>query len=305
MSSNTIHVSNISPSTSQAELEAFFSYCGKIRSISVTPATAAANASQSATVTFERSSAAQTALLLDQTRLGDSNVHVEAAHTLDEIAGGKVASGAADEGLEGDKLLQEDKPKTAVLAEYLSAGYAVGDTALQKGIEIDQKAGITTRFTSLLHTLDAKLHATERAKTVDSTYHVTDKLVQGQNLLSQYFEKALDNPTGKKIRDFYAQGAKQVVDIHTEALRLAEEKKKNLAQQTEKGTGIVGPEKTTCACGGDAGACKCAPEKCACAGCHNHNKSSVPEVGTAQGGAASRQFGEVKEDVKAVAKDLA
>lgn len=124
------------------DLQGFFSFCGKITNLSLSPTSGAPDATQSATVTFERSSAAKTALLLDQTRLGGNNVHVEAAHTLDEIAGGRTTGGNEDEpsfGADTDPTYtgegprQEDKPRSAILAEYLSAGYAVGDTALQKG----------------------------------------------------------------------------------------------------------------------------------------------------------------------------
>ncbi|KAF8451265.1 putative actin cytoskeleton protein [Terfezia claveryi] len=277
----TVHVSNISPATTPQELRDFFSFCGKISKLSLSPTSADPGAPQSATVTFERSSAAKTALLLDQTRLGGNNVHVEAAHTLDEIAGGRTTSANEDEptfGADTDPTYageqgprQEDKPKSAILAEYLSAGYAVGDTALQKGIELDQKAGISTRFTSFLQSLDAKFHAIEKAKNYDAQYRVTDKLKETQNTLTHYFETALNTPTGKKIRDFYATGAKQVVDIHNEAKRLAELKKQS-AQ-----------EKSACTCAANEGnVCSCPPGKCECAGCQKKRE----EVPLAEAGAA-------------------
>lgn len=307
----TVHVSNISPTTAPQELRDFFSFCGKIASLSLSPTSNAADATQSATVTFERSSAAKTALLLDQTRLGGNNVHVEAAHTLDEIANGRTAGASEDEptfGADTDPTYtgeqgprQEDKPRSAILAEYLSAGYAVGDTALQKGIELDQKAGISTRFTNLLHTLDAKFGAAEKAKSVDATYHVTDKIKETSNVLTHYFESALNTPTGKKIRDFYATGAKQVVDIHNEALRLAEIKKQN----AQKEGVFSAQEKSTCTCGGNEGICNCPSGKCACAGCQKAgHKEQVPQVGTDQGGSASRQFGGAKDDIVNTAKDI-
>lgn len=138
MSSTTVHVSNIAPTTTEKEVTDFFSFCGHISSVSLTPSSAEPGAPQKATVTFERASAAKTALLLDQTRLGGNNVHVEAAASLDDLAGGE-APGHADEptfGADDDAHYprQEDKPRAAILAEYLSAGYAVGDTALQKGM---------------------------------------------------------------------------------------------------------------------------------------------------------------------------
>jgi len=312
--SSTIHVSNIFHQTSEKEVRDFFSFCGKITSLSLTPASGASDATQSATVTFERESAAKTALLLDQTRLGGSNVHVEAASSIDEIAGGKTAS-HADEPSFGadDDLRQEDKPRAAILAEYLSAGYAIGDTALQKGIELDNKHGISHKFTTYLNraiqTIDSKIHATDKAKSVDQSYHVTDRLRDTQKTISHYFEQALGTPTGKRIRAFYSSGEKQVLDIHNEAKRLAELKKQNQASgagNTSGGDVFQGPDKTTCPCGGDSGVCSCPPGKCACAGCNMAQKSKhdTPLVGTAQGGDASRQFGGAAQDIKDAVHDI-
>jgi hypothetical protein len=41
----------------------------------------------------------------------------------------------------------------------------------------------------------------------------------------KYFENALDTPTGKRVRTFYDDRRKDVLDIHTEARRLADERK--------------------------------------------------------------------------------
>jgi len=67
----TVHVEGISTKTSEDEIKSFFSFCGKIASISVTPTGADA---QSASVTFEKPAAAKTALLLDNTQLGPNSV---------------------------------------------------------------------------------------------------------------------------------------------------------------------------------------------------------------------------------------
>lgn len=144
----TVHVSNISHSTPEKEVRDFFSFCGKITNLVITPTSSAADATLSATVTYERDTAAKTALLLDGTSLGPNPVKVDAAHSLDEIAGGHIASGDADAPnfgapAEGSTLRQEDKPKTAILAEYLSHGYVVGDSALQKGMFISSIASFT------------------------------------------------------------------------------------------------------------------------------------------------------------------
>lgn len=52
--STTVHVKGIAHDTSEKEVKDFFSFCGKITSISVTPESDAPEALKSATVTFEK-----------------------------------------------------------------------------------------------------------------------------------------------------------------------------------------------------------------------------------------------------------
>jgi len=300
MSSTVVHVSNISHNTSQQEVRDFFSFCGKITNLVLTPSSSDPNATLSATVTYEREPAAKTALLLDGTKLGSNPVHVETTHSIDEIAQGHLARGDADQDPPKDSVQQEDKPKTAILAEYLSHGYVIGDSALQKGIEVDSKHGISSRFLSTLNsalqTIDSRVHATNTARSVDTQYHVSDRALGAKNTLTTYFEKALGTPTGQRIRTFYEQGGQSLMDIHNEAKRLAELRKQQNRKSADGGA-LVEPEKTTCACAGNAGVCTCEAGKCACAGC------DMGEKGT-KGDSAQYQFGESARDVADTAKDL-
>ncbi|KAK0316484.1 Protein vip1 [Friedmanniomyces endolithicus] len=106
--SNTVHVKGISGQTSEKEVRDFFSFCGKIHSLSVTPESGEEKSAQSATVTFEKETAAKTALLLDNTQLGSAQVHVSSAASLDQMSGGKAAGSSE----ESDDLAQEDKPRS-------------------------------------------------------------------------------------------------------------------------------------------------------------------------------------------------
>lgn len=263
---SSVTVSNISPHTTEHELRDFFSFCGKIEHLSLTPA-ASAEGTQSATVTFERDTAAKTALLLDNTELGTMAVKVVPTASLDDLARGKVAS-HSDETDREEEIRQEDKPRSAILAEYLSHGYVIGDNALQKGIALDKQHGISTRFTSVLNktlnTIDTKLHATDRARAVDTSYGVTGRAVTARTTVMQYFEKALSTPTGLKVRSFYVQGEKQVLDIHKEARRLADLRKAEKAGSE----GVAKSETVHCTCEGSDGTCKCTPGTCQCAGCN-------------------------------------
>lgn len=226
--STTVHVSNISPQTSEHEVRDFFSFCGKISSLSLTPSSSDPSAPKSATVTFEKETAAKTALLLDNTQLGSSQVKVEAAHSLDDIAASPTEGGK-----DGDEIQQEDKPRSRILAEYIAHGYVIGDKTIQRAIELDQKHGLYQRFTTALQNFDNKLKATDRAKTVDASYGVTDKAKGGWRGMQSYFEKVLGTATGQRLVAFYTSTEKQVMDIHNEARRLAELRKQ------EQGTGAA------------------------------------------------------------------
>lgn len=242
----TVHVSNISPQTQEHELKEFFSYCGEFDNFKYEPVEKQPG---TATITFKRDTAAQTARLLDNTELNGMPVKVEVAASIGDLAGQNQTTGSAEE------LKQEDKPRSAIFVDYLSRGYVIGDQALEKGIELDKKHGISERFTQYLNYWDQKLHPVDKARSVDETYKVSEKATAGFNTASQYFEKVVGPENKRKIRDFYLQTHKQVMDIHTEARRLADEKKAATGQAAD------------CGCTGTGAGCKCAPGECKCANC--------------------------------------
>jgi len=277
MSSTVVHVKNISSQTSEKEVRDFFSFCGKITNLSVTPTSDASDSPKSATVTFEKETAAKTALLLDNTQLGPSQVSVSSAANLDDIAASAGSTSTKDH--DDDDIPQDEKPRARIVAEYLAHGYVLSDQAIQKAIALDNKHGVSNRFTSALANFDAKYKATDKAKGVDQSYGISQKATAGWHGINSYFEKARETPTGQKIVNFYIQGERQVMDVHAEARRLADLKAGKTASAPEQ---VPGTEKTTCTCGGDEGPCTCAPGKCACSGCA---KSSVGGEKSATGSA--------------------
>lgn len=279
--STTVHVSGISHQTSEKEVRDFFSFCGKITTLSVTPSSDAAEATKSASVTFEKETAAKTALLLDNTQLGSSQVHVTSASTIGDIA---AKAGAAIT-TESDDISQEDKPRSRIAAEYLAHGYRLGDNVLQKAIQLDNQHGYSSRFTQALANFDSKTKATDRAKSIDQSYGVTNTAMGAWNSINSYFEKALSTPTGQKVRDFYVQGDRQVRDIHNEAKRLADLKAGKTSNNPEP---VSGTDKTVCKCGGSEGACPCAPGHCACTNCAKSTDAAVSEVKEAQQAASEK-----------------
>lgn len=238
MSSNIVHVKNISKETSQKEIKDFFSFCGKITQLEVTPS----DDSQSATVTFEKETAAKTALLLDNTQLGSTHVSVSSATGSEDFG-----SSAPEE--ESDEITQEQKPRARIIAEYLAHGYAITDQTTQRAIDLDNKHGFSTKFLETLQKLDQKTQASGRAKSIDQKYDITNKASQTVSTvwsgLNSYYEKAAGTPTGQKIVDFYSKSSKQVQDIHKEALRLAELKKKEAAGSSETAPASTKASKST------------------------------------------------------------
>ncbi|KAF2828370.1 hypothetical protein CC86DRAFT_319108, partial [Ophiobolus disseminans] len=280
---STVNVENISTKTSEDEIKSFFSFCGKIQSISVKPS---GNDAQSASVTFEKTAAAKTALLLDNTQLGPNSVQVSSAKSIDEIAGDKATS--AEEAKDGDHHIeQEQKPRARIFAEYLAHGYVISDKAIESALAADKQHGYSSKFTQALQNFDSKTQATQKAQAVDNKLGLTQKAYAGYSSLMTYFDKAANTPTGQKLRSFYETGNKTVMDVHNEARYLADLKKKEQgtgAEKTECGCSktdktpsaeemnvhtLPPPNQnlTQCDCAADSGSCPCPEGKCACKGC--------------------------------------
>lgn len=256
---STVHVKDISHETSEKEVRDFFSFCGKISSLSVTPTSDDANASKSATVTFEKETAAKTALLLDSTQLGPAQVHVSSAASLDDMG----AKASDEPSSSKDELEQEDKPRSRILAEYLAQGYTVSDKAIERAIALDNQQGISTKFTNAIKNFDARFQASEKAAGVDAKLGVSDYAHAGWMSLHSYFDAAMGTPTGQKLRAFYEQANKQVLDVHNEARHLANLKAGKFTPEKVEGT----ENKTKCGCAGGIEKCGCAPGNCACSSC--------------------------------------
>ncbi|KAK3349263.1 hypothetical protein B0T25DRAFT_237996 [Lasiosphaeria hispida] len=235
----TVYVKNIAPGTDNKEIKDFFSFCGKITSIDVTPE----GETKNATVTFEKETAAKTALLLNHTKLGATEITVTSASTSTWDDEGPTSNADRD----SDEITQEEKPRARILAEYLAHGYLVADTGLHHAIALDEKHGVSQRFLGTITALDSKYHATDRAKSADASYGISSRAGSFLNGLGSYFEKASSTPTGKKIVSFYTTSQRQVADIHKEAKRLADLKKQEAGGSAYKAAGldkVFGPEKT-------------------------------------------------------------
>jgi len=215
--SSYITVTGLGPDVTESQVKDFFSFCGKVSSVSITPAESGTN---SAKVVFERSAAVKTALLLTDSEIGGSKVNIEASNHDDNH------TDDGDDAAEDGDIKQEYKPRATILAEYLSHGYVLGDKVISRGLELDSNHGISSRFTSFITGLDEKYHIKDKTEATDKAYGISDNLQKGQSKITKYFDSALNTGTGSKVRDFYSGIVKNASDVHAEARRLADIKKK-------------------------------------------------------------------------------
>ncbi|EGG10024.1 uncharacterized protein MELLADRAFT_33922 [Melampsora larici-populina 98AG31] len=222
----TIQVSGLGPSTTEESLDQFFSFCGKIKSIT--------RHEKTATIVFEKASAAKTSLMLNGGTLDSTTITVtgtESATSAEDSSPNPVRPVSA----EGDEVKQEDKPRSAIAAEYLAHGYVLGDQAIAKAIALDQQHGISNKFLDYFKKIDTKFkvsqkstqasaQVTTKAQAVNNQTGATNKLGSLFSMGRQYYEKALSSSQGSKVREFYTKTSKQVLDVHAEAKRIAEEK---------------------------------------------------------------------------------
>ncbi|WWC58528.1 uncharacterized protein I303_101071 [Kwoniella dejecticola CBS 10117] len=231
----TIHVSGLATETTEDKLHDFFSFCGKLVSVK--------KSGNEADITFEKLSAMRTSLMLNGGTLDGAHLEVTSASDAEPKTASVLptgASGATAIGATEGGISQEDKPRAAIVAEYLAHGYALGDNIVQKAIDIDNKQGISARFLSFFNSLDStvgskvvgenktvsgKINETAaagvaKAREVDQHRGFTAKF-------HDYYSKVFGTPLGQKVVQFYTSTQKQVLDVHEEAKRIADEKKAN------------------------------------------------------------------------------
>lgn len=249
---SSIVVSHVPSSVSKEKLENFFSFCGTVSSVLKLLSD---DKFASYEVRFASPKALSTALLLNDAELDGIAIQVKenkadgddlpkydelTAQTVDD---NKVQTDTGDKNY--DDIVQEEKPKYAIMAQLLANGYMVGDQIIQRALETDKKNGYSAKFKSFLtglddkyvHSQDPELAANKNLSRAQDTLQLLHK--KYGPTISSYFEKAANSPYGVKIHDFYQQIANDAQAVYNEAARLVELKK----AQASKGSSPA-PEST-------------------------------------------------------------
>ncbi|KAH3661909.1 hypothetical protein OGAPHI_006088 [Ogataea philodendri] len=230
--SSTVVASGIPLEVSDSQIEEFFSFCGKTKSIEPVEK---GDKTKAVKVEFVNASAVSTALLLNGAELGGGNIKVvEEGLSKQPVvpASGYVGTQSADSSSAGSAttdIAQEDKPKSTILAEYLANGYVLSDGLVQKAVEFDQKNGISSNFKQFLGNLDSKYHIQDKNQQLyqqaNSQLGLDDKFARGRTKLDTYFDKFKNDKYGSRIHRFYTDVTSDAKQVHEEAKRLAEFKK--------------------------------------------------------------------------------
>jgi len=153
-----VFVENLSPEVKTATLDSFFSLCGPIESISLRPKPKAEDGTLEATVFFESSTAADTAVLLTNAMLLDRTITIT-YYTGDKEAEGQPAEGAKDSAADG----------SSVWASILAAGFKFSDDvqAFSEGVsaraaEVDAKYNVSKGFEDTVDKIDQTLGITQK-----------------------------------------------------------------------------------------------------------------------------------------------
>jgi len=234
-------VKGLLDSVTAQQITEYFTFCGKVKTVQL--AKDSENEKLNiATVTFEKPAAVKTALLLSDSEIGGSKVSIHAdADTIaavDKDSGTESPNNTTTDGAHND-IGQEYKPRSVILAEYLSHGYVLGDRVVARGLEYDEKHGIYNRFTSFLKDLDDKYKIREKSEATDKHYGITNKATTTSHKLGRYFDFALnksEEKTGLKIKDYYQDLVKNVNDVHSEARRIADLKKEQASIAASNGS---------------------------------------------------------------------
>jgi len=139
-----VYVTNISPSASEKTVTDFFSFCGKINSMTLRTLE---GGTKEAVIEFQTDAAAKTALLLTNALIVDRPIAVVPytgpAQQSDEQVSHESKVDADEIQQQHHTVPDQERTKTSVIASLLAAGYSLGADAVDKARSYDEEHGLS------------------------------------------------------------------------------------------------------------------------------------------------------------------
>lgn len=142
----------------KAKVAEFFAFCGAIQSIEEL-----SENGRQFRIEFVLHKAVSTAVLLDGAELDSSPISVteetpppytEESEPPEDNKVQQNDTLTGDESYDG--ILQEEKPKVAILAQLLAKGYTFSDALIQKGVDFDKEKGYSALLKLFVSGVDKK-----------------------------------------------------------------------------------------------------------------------------------------------------
>jgi len=265
---HAVYVTNISPGANEKTVSDFFSFCGKITKLYLKKEENAETSS--AVVQFETESAAKTALLLSNALIVDRPINVlpypspEENESTSQIVQQVITqTPPAPEHTITQRQFDvpdEHRTKTSVLASMLAAGYILGNDAVNKAKDWDEKSNFTLKAQIAVENIKGKAHqvdqkfgisdkmakikisAKEKVHKLDEEFKLTEKKEKVANSIKQTVDKVQQNPTVAKVSSAVTSTAHNISntvthvyqDVKDQTVKAIDEKKKQKEDEKAK-----------------------------------------------------------------------
>jgi len=246
-----VFVTNISPSANEKTVSDFFSFCGRIVSLTLRKTSGSTDGGvQDATVIFETDSAAKTALLLTNALIVDRPINVVPYTPTEEHTTPTPLNEILQEETHPDitqrnyNVPDSERTKTSVVASLMAAGYVLGSDAFTRAKEIDEKHMISLQLKVGAESIKAKAHeidakfgitdtavaiktaAVEKAQQIDEKLGIVDKATVAATLAKGAASSVVDKVNSNET---FAKGISVIKsainDVKEETKRAIDEKK--------------------------------------------------------------------------------
>lgn len=237
--SHSVLVTNLSPQADEKTISDFFSFCGKIEKFYVKKG----ENTNTAVICFETESAAKTALLLTNALIADQPIEVK-TYIPEEIHDEQGNTPNLGELVPQEKIMTRDykvpdeqRTKTSVIASLIAAGYILGQDAIGKAKEFDEKHNLSVKAKAAVDTAKSKLEEFDRnykitekttqlkqnistkATQIDQEYHISEKITATTTAAKESVlnaaHKVQENPTVAKGISTINQTANSLKDSAT------------------------------------------------------------------------------------------
>ena len=193
-----VQVTNITEEASNSNISDFFSFCGKIKSLSVQEAE---DKTKKAIIEFEKPEATTTAVLLDNAIIINKPISVVLYSAENEKQAEEEKQNQVPTENITQREVEEDESKSSIVRSLISQGYELAHGTLQKAQQLDKDYEISQKINSGYETLKGK------AAEYDSRWGVSDTVSKKMNQVNEDYKVSekvgsFKNTTSEKLNQF-------------------------------------------------------------------------------------------------------